>query len=204
MRRLALGLLLLVATVVFFYVGALRSEMADLRNRASLDLTDTSTTILVGAPEENPLRGRWQMEEGRSPMDDSPTVLLSLAASGTLTNAAGAEVAPTLFVRCLESTTEVFVHTELPALPEPGSDGTTTVRFRVDDEPAVRQRWVDSTDRLAYFAPEGIPLARRLASARTLRWEYTALADGRHIVEFDVRGLDALLPDVAEACGWTV
>jgi hypothetical protein len=110
-------------------------------------------------------------------------------------------VTPVLVVRCLARNTEVFVVTESAASIE--TQGFNhTVRVGFDDEDATAEHWDDSADRDALFAHDGVALARRIARARTMRFGFTPQNALPAVAEFDVRGFDAVLGEVAQTCHW--
>jgi hypothetical protein len=110
-------------------------------------------------------------------------------------------VRPMLVVRCLPKSTEAFVFIESAAAIE-AQDEDHTVRIAFDDEPAFVERWPDSVEHDALFAPDGEAFIRRLARARTMRFAFTphnALAAEAH---FEVAGFALLMEPVAKQCGW--
>lgn len=109
-------------------------------------------------------------------------------------------VRPTLTVRCLSGTTDVFVSSGWAASVETADRHTVRLGFDADDE--ILQEWLDSEDYKALFAPDGVAMARRLARARTLRFGFTPFNTSPVVVDFDVRGLDAKIGSVARLCRW--
>jgi hypothetical protein len=110
-------------------------------------------------------------------------------------------VRPMLVVRCLPKSTEAFVFIESAAAIE-SQDEDHTVRIAFDDGPASVERWPDSVEHDALFAPDGEAFVRRLARARAMRFTFTphnALAAEAH---FEVTGLAELMEPVAKQCGW--
>ena len=110
-------------------------------------------------------------------------------------------VRPMLVVRCLSKSTEAFVFIESAAAIE-SQDEDHTVRIAFDDEPMAVERWPDSVEHDALFAPDGEAFVRRLARARTMRFTFTphnALAAEAH---FEVAGIAALMEPAAKQCGW--
>lgn len=163
-----------------------------------LDATSGGARPVV---ERDTSGGEWRVERGRSPMDDSPTVTLRLVSQNEIQGAV-TKAQAVLTIRCLEDKTDLFVETGMGANPEPGLDGVFTVRVRLDDRPAERQRWTLSTDKKSLFAPRSIALARQIAVAERLRFQFTPAVAETQIAEFDVRGLAARLGEVAQACHW--
>jgi hypothetical protein len=108
-------------------------------------------------------------------------------------------VRPVLAVRCISRQTEVFVL--LRSAPSIENDRDThTVRIGLDDEPDVEQRWLESTDMRALFAPEGTALASRMATARRLRFAFKPFNAPPAVVEFDVHGFEGPLAAMSKTC----
>jgi Type VI secretion system VasI, EvfG, VC_A0118 len=162
----------------------------------------------------------WNIRESRSPMDDSRIVTLSLKAQNMIRGPLG-EKRPTLILRCQAKTTDIYVVTEMAANIEENSDGgpevTRTVGIRLDDQPARHEGWLESTDHTALFAeasifntrnvveyPSGplVPLAKEIAKAKTLTFQFTPFDGSPQIAKFDLRGIDSHVGKLAEACGW--
>ncbi len=110
-------------------------------------------------------------------------------------------VRPVLVVRCEGGRTEVFVFTQTAAQIEPQTDDHT-VTLGLDDEDLVIERWEDSADHDALFAPRGSAFARRLTEARTLRFGFTPHNAPPATATFQVSGLDRVLATSARECGW--
>jgi hypothetical protein len=66
----------------------------------------------------------------------------------------------------------------------------------------VTERWADSDEHDALFAPDGAGFAQRLQRARTLRFGYTPHNALPVVVHFQVSGLSDLIGPVAKECGW--
>jgi hypothetical protein len=109
---------------------------------------------------------------------------------------------PILVVRCLSKRTEAFVFIESAAQIEP-QDDRHTVRFRFDQGPEITERWTDSEEHDALFAPEGAAFAKKLARARALTFSYTPHNAPRVATEFHVSGLGDLIQPIAARCGGT-
>jgi hypothetical protein len=108
---------------------------------------------------------------------------------------------PILVVRCVSNRTDVFVFTESAAKMEP-QDENHTVRIGFDEDPEFTERWPDSDDHDALFAPDGATFARRLTQARTLRFGFTPHNAAPVMANFQVSGLGNLIEPVARQCGW--
>jgi hypothetical protein len=110
-------------------------------------------------------------------------------------------VRPTLVVRCTARRMQTFVYTGSPMKIEPNADGKT-VRVSMDDEPMRTERWPDSDDHDALFAPDGTAFTQRLLRARTLRFGYSPHNSDDVVAQFHVSGLAELIDPVAKECGW--
>lgn len=108
---------------------------------------------------------------------------------------------PVLVVRCVSKTLDTFVYTRSATRIEPHVEGKT-VTVSIDDEPAQTERWQDSDDKVALFAPDGDALARRLLHAHTFRFGYSPHNADDVVAQFHVTGLARLLEPVARECGW--
>jgi hypothetical protein len=109
-------------------------------------------------------------------------------------------VTPLLIVRCMDKRTDVFVYTETAARIE-AEDENHTVKIALDDDAASHERWPDSVEHDALFAPDGASLARRLMTAGTLRFSFTPHNAAPVTAVFNVHGLAEQLKPVAKHCG---
>jgi hypothetical protein len=109
-------------------------------------------------------------------------------------------VRPTLVVRCLSRKTEVFVFTETAARIE-SDDENHTVGLAFDDGPQSVERWPDSEEHDALFAPDSPALATRIASAHHLKFTFTPHNAQPATVNFDLTGADAVVASVKKTCG---
>jgi Type VI secretion system VasI, EvfG, VC_A0118 len=117
----------------------------------------------------------------------------------------------------------VYVVTGMAATVEEGFDGGPSaqhkVGLRLDNNPARYESWNESTDHEALFAdneaylmrsdvvyPAGavVMLAKELARAKALTFQFTPFDGSPQVAQFDLRGLDTHLGKVAEACGWSL
>lgn len=112
-----------------------------------------------------------------------------------------ARVRPRLVVRCLSRNTEVFVFTESPARME-AQDENHTVRISFDGEPAHDERWPDSAEHDALFAPDGEAFVRRLVRSKRLRFGFTPHNAPPATVGFTLAGAESAMVTIAQTCGW--
>lgn len=99
-----------------------------------------------------------------------------------------ATVTPALVVRCASGKVDVFVFTQSAARIEP-EDDNHTVKLVFDGGAATHERWPDSIEHDALFAPEGRAAAARLAEAQTFAFTFAPHNAPPATAYFDVRGL---------------
>jgi hypothetical protein len=107
---------------------------------------------------------------------------------------------PTIVVRCESNKMVAFVYTA-SAIQMEAQDSNHTVRLNFDDEPEATERWADSSDHDALFAPDGPAFVQRLTNARTLKFGYTPHNASRAVAEFQVSGLSETILPAAKQCG---
>jgi len=110
-------------------------------------------------------------------------------------------VTPVLVVRCQDGHAESFVFTQSAAKMEP-QDGDHTVRVAFDDGATATERWPDSDDHDALFAPDGAAFTRRLAGSHALRFGFEPHNAQPATAQFEVSGIGELLAGSARQCGW--
>lgn len=110
-------------------------------------------------------------------------------------------VQPALIVRCTGGKAEAFVLTQSPAKLEANTDDHT-VTFGFDDGADTTERWPDSSEHDALFAPDGSVMARKIAAAKTMRFSFTPHNAPPATMKFQVSGLATLLEPAAKDCGW--
>lgn len=145
---------------------------------------------------------RWNASHDQSQMDGTNGVTFSLSAENEIEGWL-AQNRPDLVVRCHEHKTDVYVITGMPAQPELGKYETYTVRLRFDAAQPEAQAWDGSTDSKALFSEHPIGLARRIATTRTLLFQFTPFNASQVIVTFDVRGFAPHLAELTRVCGFS-
>jgi hypothetical protein len=110
-------------------------------------------------------------------------------------------VRPVLVVRCLSRATSTFVVLGTSLSFEDDSLHRT-IRVQWDEEPESVERWEVSESAQEIFAPDGVAVARRLASTNRLRLGFTPFNAQPVTAEFAVQGFDEPARLVAGTCGW--
>ena len=108
---------------------------------------------------------------------------------------------PVLVVRCEAGKMQTFVYTA-SAIQMEAQDENHSVGVSFDGEPEVSERWADSDDHDALFAPDGVAFAHRLSTSQTLRVSYRPHNAPRAVATFQVAGLAETLQPAAKQCGW--
>ncbi len=106
----------------------------------------------------------------------------------------------TLVVRCVANRIDAFVFTQSAAKMEP-QDGDHTVRIAFDDGAESVERWPDSDEHDALFAPDGAAFVRRLAAAQTMQFGFTPHNATPVAADFNVAGLAGVMESSAKQCG---
>ena len=108
---------------------------------------------------------------------------------------------PTLGVTCAGGRTDVHVVTEGTAIVDPETSGHV-VHLTFDEASEQTQQWAAADDMRALFAPAPFAIANQIKRSRRLRFGFSHYVTGPTVVEFDLRGADAVIESMAEPCGW--
>lgn len=193
-RRIGAGGGCLIILLVLFMIGMCSDS--GTTNPGSLRQSGAASTGATSGSLTS-----WRSRPIQSEMDGSQGYVVEKDADGAIDKWLGTTT-PTLVIRCQENKTSVYVHTETAAQPELGLYDRATVRLRFDDGAPQRQEWSESTDDVALFAPNPIALARRLAKARTFRFQFTPFNAPPAVATFSLEGSDGAISRVADTCGW--
>ena len=109
------------------------------------------------------------------------------------------QVRPVLVVRCLSREIDAFVVTGSASSAEAGRDDHA-VHVTMDDQPPAAERWLDSAEHDALFAPRGATFVDRLAKARSLRFEFTPHNTPTAEASFDLTGAADVAARLARTC----
>jgi hypothetical protein len=110
-------------------------------------------------------------------------------------------VQPMLVVRCSAQKPEVFVFTASAAKMEP-QDENHTVRVQFDSDAMSTERWPDSSEHDALFAPDGQAFLQRLLTAQRLQFGFSPHNADPVVATFQVAGLAEHVASAARQCGW--
>lgn len=150
-----------------------------------------------------PDKGKWQVTEDKSQLDDSATVVLTLASDNTIQGQFGTPGPATLLLRCKENTTAVILVLNEQFLSD--IQGFGTVDFRIDSGKAAKIRMQSSTDNKALGLWSGgaaIPFATKLLTGKKIVLRATPFNESPQEVTFDLTGLTAAIEPLRTACKW--
>ena len=108
-------------------------------------------------------------------------------------------VRPVLTMRCAAKTTEVFVVTMSPAMPE-GKSNLHTIKVSFDDREPVEQTWEHSVDHDALFSRDGAAMMRQITRAQRMTFSWAPFNAPPAKVTFDVDGFAAHQKTAASKC----
>ncbi len=143
--------------------------------------------------------GNWSVAASTSPVDDTKTVTLGLGAEKEVAKPGGGNVQPQLVMRCKGGKVEVYTITGIPAAEEmPDRRASATLRF--GKEKPVEMRLDRSAEGDALFWPDAASNAERIARAERLVFQFSPKGYEPVVLEFDLRGIADVYPQLAEAC----
>ncbi|MBM3527284.1 MAG: hypothetical protein FJX62_04275 [Alphaproteobacteria bacterium] len=142
------------------------------------------------APDNTDIEIAWNIEEGPSPLDSSPSV------NGFL---AGVKGESALVLRCREKKTDVIFN--------PGSFvylGNAPVRVlaRIDDGKVIETRWTVSTTGRGAFAPSAVDFIRALPDNGKLFLRVFSANGSASDGEFRLGKVSEVRERIADACNW--
>jgi len=106
---------------------------------------------------------------------------------------------PILIVRCVASRIDAFVFIESAAQIE-ARDGDHGVTLRFDDGPGSAERWPDSDEHDALFAPDAASFVQRVAGSRTMQFSYTPHNAPTVTASFHTAGLGQQMSAFPKEC----
>ena len=156
----------------------------------SLGVDEPKTTSTKG-------EGEWQVSINESPIDDSKNVYLSVFSEKTV-RSGYKTVRPSLFIRCSENTTNVFLSWDVYL----GLDSTRMLT-RFDDAKATTSTWLISTDRKSVFVRgSDVAFAKKMMEHEKLLVQVTPYGENPVMATFNIQGLPEAIKPLREACHW--
>lgn len=150
------------------------------------------------------LESEWRVRSETSRIDDSTNVYMTLQSSDTIPGRFSRGSAhATIYVRCLENTTSLYIVMGGHHLAD--IQGYGRVTYRIDDAPAQSKNFSSSTDSQALGLWNGgssIPFIRQLFGASNLLIQITPFSESPITVDFTVKGIEEAIAPLREACNW--
>ena len=141
--------------------------------------------------------GKWAVRSDKSPIDDSVNVYLSVQSEEPVRYGYNT-VRPSLFIRCSENKTNVFLNWDLYL----GLDSTGMLT-RFDSENASTETWSISTDNRAVFVRgSDIAFAKKMMNHNKLLTRITPYGESPVMATFPISGLSEAIKPLRQACNW--
>ena len=179
-------------------------------SESPIAIVPTVAAAVPAAPEPEPepepeveSKGAWRVEEDTSAFDDSKTVVLSIESSDTIRGQFGPAGPASMYLRCQENTTVVYLWLNDLFLSD--IQGFGTVEYRIDGQKAQSARMTTSTDNKAlglWNGGKAIPFIKRLEGGQTVVMRATPFNESPVEFSFDLTGLDTAIAPLKEACSW--
>lgn len=145
------------------------------------------------APSQGP---NWIISETTSPVDYQPQIEALTTARAASQNAASA-----LAIHCRAHRTELIISTTGSWKQVP--DGDVKVAHRINEEPAVEQRWrAIETGRSLAFPGDVVRLLRSMPDGGQILIKVHAGKGSPYESTFQLVGLDSVRRKIAAACNW--
>ena len=200
-REIAMVLMALVGTGALTTVLLMSRGVASPEAAAAVPALTTprpaATATAAATPAPPSAVSRWKTSTSGKWLGNSRRSFAAELQADAQVSVWTRSVRPVLVVRCMGASPEVFVFTDSAAKLEARTeDHTVTLTF--DDQPSQTERWPDSADHDALFAPNGRALIDQLTQARTLRFGFTPHNASAVTAEFQVDGLASTLAHARE------
>lgn len=148
------------------------------------------------SPSAAPL-SEWEVNFQTSPLDDSKTIIATLAASKSSSTGVG-EGAALIGLICRENKTSFVVMTDMFMTGD-----SPQVTYRIGDADAKSARWTRSTDYKSvglWSGSQSIPFIKKLSDNQKL---FVRIADRNELnSEYNLGNISEIAAQVGSACGW--
>lgn len=142
----------------------------------------------VSEPEDQALTSDWSKLESKSPLDDSPSVVLIKKAEDSDAS---------LILRCRENSTEAYIVTT----DFLGNDSKKII-IRYDGNKPEKQNVSLSTDHKALFFSSPIKFIKNLLDLKLLTLRYENFRGEQKTTSFKLEGIQEQVDYIRKACNW--
>lgn len=196
---------LIVLMLVSLGAPAISEECVEIKNDldrlACYDLKSGRVAKAVAEPE--PV-GRWNVSSRKSEFKDTTDHFLRLTSNEPVKCKSYGSVQPvTLWLRCMENTTSIFVSGDCHLTS--GHGGYGTIEYRVDETKARKVAFDASTDNEAlglWSGRRAIPFVKALLNSERLLMRFTPFNQSPVTARFDTVGLTKAIEPLRKECGW--
>jgi type VI secretion system protein VasI len=171
----------------------------DSKRLECFDLIFKKSSVTTSSPKTD-----WTITEEKSKIDDTTNVFMALKSMQPIQNQYGASAYLDMSIMCREKKTDFYIIFGGHFMSNIESYGSVT--FRVDKQPAVQKRLVESTDHKAlglWGGANSIPFVKGLYGGATLFVRATPYNESAISGEFNITGLEDAIVPLRRACGWT-
>ncbi len=148
--------------------------------------------------------GKWNIRSETNRITDKTDVFVSVNSNQTIpARFGGAGSMAYLLLRCEENTTALTVWFGGQFMAASG--GYDLVTYRIDDQPAVRDRWSESTNNEhmgLWSGGQSIPVIKSLFGHKNLLIQAVPFNENPLTLDFDISGVEAAVKDLRTACSW--
>ncbi|MBZ0128143.1 MAG: type VI secretion protein [Rhodobacteraceae bacterium] len=153
---------------------------------------------------EIPTTSDWEIDTRKSEFKDTTDVFMYLQSDEPLNcGIMRSDQKITLVLRCVENTTAIYLSTHCHLAS--GHGGYGNVEYRVDDRPAGKRGFDDSTNSKALGLWRGntaIPFIKMLFGGEKLLVRFTPFSENAVTASFNISGIEAALEPLRKACNW--
>lgn len=179
-------------------VGACATIDEDLARLACYDHAVGRSPTPDPTPETH-----WRVRSTKSDFTDQTDVYISTLAEGPLK--CSYRDTPSLYVRCLEGETNVFISHGCYAPPDRHT-GKIEVQLRVDDKPTTTRRLYTTQDDKGFgwwdYASSMNTIRVLLLDHNTLVVRFSPYREAPQIARFNISGLREVMKTTAPSCVW--
>lgn len=196
----------LVGTIAACGTGALAQDAAGACATIDEDLARLACydRALGRSPTPDPTPAtHWGVRSTKSDFTDQTDVYISTVAEGPLQCSGGNT--PSLFVRCLEGKTNVFISHGCYA-PVDRETGRIVVQLRIDDEPTRTKRLYTATDDKSFgwwdHKQAMSEIRDTLLDHETWVVRFSPYREAPQIARFNISGLRDVMKSTEPSCDW--
>ncbi|AUQ93844.1 type VI secretion-associated protein, family (plasmid) [Phaeobacter inhibens] len=205
-RRLATATATISTLTTITFPGAVSAESCptiknDLDRLACYDKEAGLTPTQAGT---TPVGGDWNVQIEKSEFKDTTDVFATLQSENALTcRNYGTPKKATLYLRCSEKTTAVYISTDCHLAS--GVRGYGQVEYRFGEKPASVREFDASTNNSAlglWSGSKAIPFIKAMEGSDRAIFRFTPYGQSKVVARFDITGIKEAIAPLRKECGW--